>query len=269
MSRTSDTSFSALRRAVHAEIIRLGGRRGPIARVSIPIGFVLPVMLTLIIGGVAESLHSDTGLIQVREVTTTSSVYWVIALGVTVHTAVSASVQASSQRGDVGELGRHLVPSSAISLCSRWLVTAVVGAACSFIACLLLMVALPIFFPAVYSQVDATSAEGIRFLWAVPLHCLAACAIGIGVGALVRSPAAAVTILTVWSLLIENALIYIPYGGKLVGWMPFLNGIYGTGQNIALSPPWGPNMALAYFTSIGAAFMIAGIVSTRTHRSFT
>ena len=110
--------------------------------------------------------------------------------------------------------------------------------------------------------------QGIRFLWAVPLHCLAACAIGIGVGALVRSPAAAVTILTVWSLLIENALIYIPYGGKLVGWMPFLNGIYGTGQNIALSPPWEPNMALAYFASIGAAFMIAGIVNTRTCRSF-
>ena len=35
-------------------------------------------------------------------------------------------------------------------------------------------------------------------------------------------------------------------------YMPYLNGIYGTGQQLGLSPPWGINGALAYFCGIAA-----------------
>ena len=61
-----------------SEWVRLSGWRGSFIRVLVPLGVVLPLVVTLVIGGVAESLHGNGGLIQVREVSTTNATYWVI-----------------------------------------------------------------------------------------------------------------------------------------------------------------------------------------------
>ncbi len=40
--------------------------------------------------------------------------------------------------------------------------------------------------------------------------------------------------------------------------MPFLNGVYGTGQEIVVMPPWGINGALAYCAAVSVVlFTIA------------
>jgi ABC-2 type transport system permease protein len=253
-------------RAVDAEAVRLGGIRGPLVRATLPLALLLPVLVTLAVGAAAESLHGGDGLIQVRESSTTNSIYWVISLGVTVHAVVAAYAQATSMRDGPGELARHILPGPAADLIGRWLVTGLVGAVCSFFAALMMLVALPAFFPGVYGQVDVTSAEGIRFLWAVPVYCFIACGVGVGVGALVRVPAAAVALLTLWSLLIESAVVYVPKGAELVRWMPFLNGTYGTGQEISLEPPWSPDGGLLYFLVVAAALVVLGILLQRVRR---
>lgn len=257
------TPVRALSRSIRAEAVRLGGLRGPLSRITLPLGLALPVLLSLGIGVAAESLHSSEGLIQVREVSTANSIYWVIYLGVTVHAVVSAYAQASSQRGEAGELERRLVPSPVASLFGRWVVTASAGAVCSFLACLLLLTALPAFFPEVYGHVRAASPEGVRFLWSVPVHCVSACAVGAGLGALLRSPAAVAAVFPLWALFLESALVFLPYGARLTGWMPFLNGVYGTGQEIPLEPLWGRDFALLYVVLIGMMFIAAGAVSLR------
>lgn len=252
-----------LMRSAHAEIVRLGGRRGPLVRASVPLGLGFPVMVSVMIAAVSERLHHGEGLIQVREVGTDNALFWVISLGVTVHAVVAAYAQTTSTRGPVGDLRRHLLPRTGADLCARWLVTGAVGAACSLVATVLLLLLLPVLFPAVYSSVDMASPEGIRFLWAVPAYTVAASGIGVGVGALVRVPAAAVAVLTLWSLLIEGAVAYLPGGARLLGWMPFLNGQYATGQQIVLAPGWGPGGALFYVFAVAAVLVALGAQSLR------
>jgi putative membrane protein len=177
------------------------------------LGIVLPLVVTLVIGGVAESLHGNGGLIQVREVSTTNANYWVIYLGITMYTVVATYAQASSMRGSGGELDSVLHPRPVPSIIARWLVLSVAAAIGSFFSVLMVMVALVALYPQVYGSVSASSVEGVRFLWATPLYAVAACGIGVGIGALVAVPAAAITVITVWSLLIENAVVFAPSRG--------------------------------------------------------
>lgn len=254
-------------RAIQAEAIRLGGLRGLFARTILPLGLVLPMVVTLVIGAAAEFLHSVDGLIQVREVTTDNSIYWIISLGVTVYAVAAAYAQASIGRGSVGELARHILPKSGVSMLARWVVLGIIGAVCSFFVTLMMLVALPALYPQVYSQVDAASATGVRFLWAVPAYCFAAVGIGLGIGALIQVPAAAVAAITLWSLLVEPAFVYIPNGADLIGYLPFLNGTFGSGQDIALEPPWSPNGALLYTLAIAAVVVALGYAATQWRRA--
>jgi hypothetical protein len=264
--------MSAFLRSARAEAVRLGGRRGPLLRASLPLGLVLPLLVSVVVAAVAEKLHGDPGdgsgglgeaLIRVREVGTTNSLYWVISLGITVHAVVAAYAQATSTRGAVGELRRHLLPRIRWDLPARWAVTGAVAALSSLVAVVTLLVTLPALFPGVYGTVSIGSDAGLRFLWTVPLYAVAASGIGVGVGALVRVPAAAVAVLTLWSLLVESALVYIPKGADLLGWMPFLNGQYATGQDIALEPAWGPDSALLYVFLVAAVLVGTGTVALR------
>ncbi|WP_318552639.1 hypothetical protein [Corynebacterium provencense] len=261
--------MTALGRSAAAELVRLGGRRGPLLLASLPLGLVLPLLVSLAVAAVAETLHGDSGdgsagigeaLIRVREVGTTNSLFWVISLGVTVHAVVAAYAQSTSTRGAAGELRRHVLPRTGADLCGRWLVTGIVAGCCSLAATVILLLVLPRVFPGVYGTVDVASAEGLRFLWAVPAYAVAASGIGVGVGALVRVPAASVAVLTLWSLLVESAVTYIPGGAEALGWMPFLNGQYATGQEIALAPAWGPDGALLYVFVVATVLVGLGAV---------
>lgn len=79
---------------------------------------------------------------------------------------------------------------------------------------------------------------------------------------MIPSAPAAVAVLTVWSLLVENAVILLPRGDVLTGFMPFLNGVYGSGQDLALDPAWGRGGALIYLCAIALALVLAGWLRT-------
>lgn len=256
----------AFGRGVLAEAVALGGRRSVLVRVTLPLGVVLPVVLTLAVAAVAESLHAREGLLGVTEVGTANSVYWLLWIGVTVFAVTAAYRQASSESGPTRETIRHAAPQVLSGILARWVVLGLLAATALGVAAMVTMLALPVFFPGVYSGVDVFTPQGLRFLWALPLFALAAVGIGLGIGALVPSAPAAVAVLTVWALLVENAVILLPRGDVLTQAMPFLNGVYGTGQELALAPAWGPTGALAYTCAVATALVLAGWVRTRAAR---
>lgn len=97
--------------------------------------------------------------------------------------------------------------------------------------------------------------------------------LALAVGALVRQTATAVTILLVEALLVENLVVLIPgYGVALQRWMPFeaahhflTGGAEVTGPAGALRHmPFGPWLALGYFTAIVLGlFALAVVVTNR------
>ena len=256
-------SAAATWRAARAEAVRTGGARGLLARVVGPLGFALPLVITLIVAAVFERLATSGGLLEVQQVKTANAVYWIIALGVTVTTVAAAFAQADVGRGPAGEVARHALPGPGPDMLGRLLVFGAAAALAAVMAVFLALITLPVVFPGVYGEVYLGSAAGLRFLWAVPLYAFLAAALGTGVGALITRPAGAVTVVALWSLLVEPAVVMLPRGGRLVGWMPFLNGTYGTGQDVALDPPWGPGGALAYFAAVTALVFAAGWLRRR------
>jgi ABC-2 type transport system permease protein len=93
---------------------------------------------------------------------------------------------------------------------------------------------------------------------------------GVGVALLLRSVAFALTIVLVWTQVLEGVLIFIPGIGKhIYQWMPFhaadeFVGAAGlsTGPLQLPSAPLGPWGYLGYFAAICVALFVAGVLVT-------
>lgn len=113
-----------------------------------------------------------------------------------------------------------------------------------------------------------TAAEW-RFLLGIGLVFALSGVIAIAVGILVRQTAAAVSILLVWVLLVENLVALIPkVGDDIQKWMPWMaanrflftgNGGEG-GGGIDIDWPYGPWGGLAYFAGVALALLVVALV---------
>ncbi|WP_232716023.1 ABC transporter permease [Gordonia metallireducens] len=261
MTATLTAVAGQIGRGTRAELTRVGGARSILLYGLIPGAVLLPLVITLGVATVAERFASISGSIQVTSVTTTNSVYWVITFTVMIWAVVAAYAQATAERGPLGELARHLYPHRWTGLVSRWIAYGVGAALCSAALVALVMAVLPTFFPKVYSGVDIGSPEGVRFLIAVPVFAVFTVGIGIGLAAIIGHPAGTVVALLGWTYVIENAISLVPDGYTLQQYMPFLNGTFGTGQELAFMPPWGPTGGLLYCGAIALALFTLGCLA--------
>src|SRR5699024_6344414 len=133
------SAVGALRRAVAAEAVALGGPRSFVFRLTLPLGVLLPVLITLVVAAVAESLNSRDGLLGVTAVNTTNSVYWLLWSGVTVCAVSAAYRQAESEAGPVAETRRYAEPRLLTGMIARWIVIGGPGAISLGVAALLTM----------------------------------------------------------------------------------------------------------------------------------
>ncbi|MGW3964315.1 hypothetical protein ACWED2_31180 [Amycolatopsis sp. NPDC005003] len=93
---------------------------------------------------------------------------------------------------------------------------------------------------------------------------------GVGVALLLRSVAFSLTVVIVWTQVLEGILIFIPGFGKYAyQWMPFHAadefvgaGGFAAGPLGLPSPPLGPWGYLGYFAAIAVALYVAGVLVT-------
>lgn len=93
---------------------------------------------------------------------------------------------------------------------------------------------------------------------------------GIGIALLLRSVAFALTVVLVWTQLIEGLVVFVPGAGKhIYQWMPFhaadqFVGAGGLGASALQLPPapLGPWGYLGYFAAISIALFVAGVFVT-------
>ncbi|WIV59667.1 hypothetical protein [Amycolatopsis nalaikhensis] len=94
--------------------------------------------------------------------------------------------------------------------------------------------------------------------------------IGVGVALLLRSVAFALTVVLVWTQVLEGVIVFIPGIGKhIYQWMPFHAadefagaGGFAAGPLQLPSAPLGPWGYLGYFAAIGVALFVAGVFGT-------
>ncbi|NLG44965.1 MAG: ABC transporter permease [Gordonia sp.] len=247
-------------RGVRAEAVRSGGLRGVLLLAAFPAGVLVPLLVTFAIAFAFERIANfDTTDITVTETTTTNSVYWVMYFTVAVGTITAAFAQASAMRGPGRDLDRYLYPRTWTSPLGRWIYYGLLTAVASLVLITVIMATLGPLFPTVYSQVDLTSDAGVRFLITVPILSFFACGMGVGVAAVIGSPAASIAFLLLWIFLIEEAIYLVPNGMKIQAYMPFLNGIWSTGQEIVIDPTWGKDGALIYFGLVSIGVFLIGM----------
>lgn len=252
-------------RSLRAERIRTGGR-SRLRTVLIPAAVAVPVAITFGIALVAESFARIPGQISVLQVSTSNAAYWVITITVVLVAVAAADGQSSESRYRAVEYVRLAFPRQWPVLAGRWLFYGTIGVVVAVVAMLIVLIALPVVSPHVYGTVSATDGVAVRLLWTVPVLAFFAAGAGVGVGALIRSPLGAAGAILLWAYVIESAAGYLPSGAFLQRFMPILNGVYATGQDTVLVPPWGPNAALLYVCSLFTAiFLIATVERTIRH----
>jgi ABC-2 type transport system permease protein len=251
-------STAAVFRTVRAESIRTGGR-SRLWTVLMPAALFVPLAITVGIALVAESFARIPGQLSILQVPTSNAAYWVITVTTVIVAVAAADGQTSENRYRTGEYIRIVVPARWTAPLGRWLFYGVVGALVSLIALVLVLVALPVLAPLVYGSVSLTDTVALRLLWTVPLLSFFAAGAGIGVGAVLRSPLGTAALILLWAYAFESAAGYLPSGAFVQRFMPVLNGVYATGQDAVLTPPWGQNAALLYVCSLFAVVFLAAL----------
>lgn len=250
-------------RNIRAEALRLAGP-GPWLRWVLPLAVFAPLLITFAVAAIAQRIAQESTILRIQMVSSDNAAYWVVHLGVLICVIGAALAQTSTtQLAPVALLHRRIQPGSLWLLFARWFLCGLVSCLVVWLDIFLLLVVLPMAFGQVYAGVDLFSSTGARLLWAGPLWAWIACGFGIGLGAVLRTPAATIAVLSVWALLIENAVALLPHGGTLLRFMLFINGTFATGQAVALEPGWGPNGALLYVSVVALCFPILGAMARK------
>ncbi|KAA0022126.1 ABC transporter permease [Antrihabitans cavernicola] len=104
-----------------------------------------------------------------------------------------------------------------------------------------------------------------RAIYGIPIYAFLCVVLAIAVGALLRQSAAAIALLLLWPLLIENLFgLFGTVGKNIQPFLPFLNGSHFLGSDSSVDFHWGPWGSLVYFAVFtGVVFGAAVLVVNR------
>lgn len=110
-----------------------------------------------------------------------------------------------------------------------------------------------------------TMSATMRFAAAVVPYAALAAVLGVGVAALLRHTAGAVTVLLLWPLLVEPLLANLPGRGWQIGpYLPFGNVLRFLDVQWlypGFAMPWGPAGSLGYFAAVVAVVFAAALIT--------
>ncbi|MDQ3990242.1 MAG: hypothetical protein M3291_13810 [Actinomycetota bacterium] len=121
------------------------------------------------------------------------------------------------------------------------------------------------------TDIALDTAQEWRGVAGVALVFAASAVLAVAVGILLRQTAAAVALLLVWALVVENVLAFLPRIGDDIGpWLPFFNAgnFLAAGDDVAsgaafgftVGYPFGPWGSLGYFAAISLTLLVISFV---------
>jgi ABC-2 type transport system permease protein len=150
------------------------------------------------------------------------------------------------------------VPNRTAALLAKAVVVAAVGAVVGLLASFGAWAAVWLLSP--LADVGLRTADDWRVVLAAGPVFAAGAVLALAVGILVRHTAAAVSIVLVWPLLVEQLVAIIPQvGDDLQRWMPFVNASAALSRS-AEGMPFGPWGSVAYLAGIAAALLALALV---------
>lgn len=101
----------------------------------------------------------------------------------------------------------------------------------------------------------------IRQIWGIPVYAALCVLLSMGVGALVRQTAGAISVVLVWMLVVETILGAVPKVKDWVGpFLPFANGSrFLSGATAGDDYHWNSGVSLVYFALWAVVVFVAGV----------
>ncbi|MFB8004703.1 ABC transporter permease [Nocardia sp. NPDC056000] len=248
----------ALSNSVRSELAKLS-RRSPLWFAIVPLAVLLPLALN-------AGLAIATGMNKVNGsggMDTNNAGYWVMIFSTVILMSAGVASLSNEFKYATVELVYSAQPRRWLLPVAKLIVFGLIAVTATFVTVVMLLVAFPAVFPDVWGRVDATSAAGLRLLWALPVFAFLVSALGIGIAGLIPRPGVVVGAVLLWKFGIEafSALLPVKIGNVVQQWMPFKNGELGAGQYPTIHPIFGgANGSLAYFALIAAVFFALGTV---------
>jgi ABC-2 type transport system permease protein len=190
----------------------------------------------------------------------------VSGFGIMVLMILAALTVTSEYRFGIIRTTFQAVPSRVNVLVAKGLLTGGYGAALTFVlAFVAYYVAKAVAGTDGSVDLVLSSADDWRKLYGIPIYAALCALLAIAVGALLRQSAAAIALLLLWPLLIENLFpLFGSVGDKVRPFLPFANAQHFLGAELDIDFHWGPWGGLAYFVAfVAIAFVAAAYTVTR------
>lgn len=216
------------------------------------LAILLPVGMT----GMGVSLGDDSVPVRISQTQSASD------LGLMVVMVLAALSVTTEYRFGTIRATFLAVPNRTVPLLAKAVVVAVTGLVVGLLSAFgawgigYLMAGVP--------QLALDSADAWRQVAGVGLFYAASAVLAAGVGMLVRQSAGAITLLLLWSLLLETLVTLMPKVGEEIGnWMPFIVGRRFLETGTSEGVPLGPWASMAYFAAVAVAVLAVGIAVVR------
>jgi ABC-2 type transport system permease protein len=231
---------------LRTEVLKLRTTRAP--------WLLLAASVLVIVAGVAGRMSGDADLGDPATVVEAMAHVGLVSLFTLV---LGVLVTAGEHRHRTASDTYLSTPRRGRVVAAKLVVTTIAGLLTGAVAAVAGLVATAAFFAAQGGSLDATSSAVVRTTLGGVAWCAAFAAIGVGIGALVRNLAGAVTVALAWLALVEGVAAEL-LGGDLARWLPFRSGTALTDLPAATGVPGltqtQAGLALvAYAAVLGAA----------------
>ncbi|PSR60075.1 ABC transporter permease [Nocardia sp. MDA0666] len=242
---------------VAAERIKLTSTRSPWWCSAIVVA--LGLGLAALIAGVSRA---SMGHENESTLTTAGAMVGVSGFGVMVLMIMAALTVTSEYRFGIIRTTFQATPNRSLVLTTKALLTGAYAAVLTFVLGLLAyLIAKPLAGDA-GRQMSLNSDADWRALYGLAIYAFLAVILSVGVGALVRQSAAAISLIVLWPLLIETLLgSFGSFGRSVQPFLPFanINRFLGEGASAA-HWHWGPWGGLVYFIVFVAVVFGAALI---------
>lgn len=248
--------FTYLVRTVRSELAKLSWRN-PLWYTVVPLAILIPVGLNFGIAKAAESnaINGAGGM------DTNNAANWILVFSTFILMTGSVSSLCAEFRDQTIENIFTIQTRRWLLVIAKLIVFGAIAAITAALTTFIILWGFPYLLPSIWDRVDIFSAEGLRLLFGVPAYAVLACALGLGLSAMIPKPGLVVMMILLWKFGIEVFITFVPgdLGLFLQQLAPFKNGELGVGQMATFDSIFGgENGSLAYFAALCIVIFVIG-----------
>ncbi len=254
------TYFTLLGRAITTEYAKL--RYLASTYIVVACALILPIIITCVV----SFLQNIASALGVMEQPVESILYWTRVLGITVFMVWGINHVTADVKYGTFDTTYLAVPRWSVVLLAKWISVGSIAGLGTLLVQPLLLWSQKMIFPVITQNWEFSDHTTITFLWAQPVLAFLSVGVSVGLGALFRSAAPAISLLLVWEFVGEAVVSATPKSALAYPAMPFYNAALFVGQEQQVPPLWSPGWSGVYWLVLAIVLVALGVWRLRARQ---